>query len=433
MKESFLHYIWQFQYFTKEALTTCEGHALTVFKTGLLNTHAGPDFQSAKIKIGILEWSGNIEVHVKASEWNDHKHFRDQAYDSVILHVVWVNDKPVFRSDGTPLPTLALKGRVDEWLLHSYEKLMESAQPIPCANVIPSGDRLLIASMLDAALAQRLEAKATLVTEIVKRNNHDWEQTTFELLAKNFGFKVNSEPFQQLARSLSYKTVLKHADSLLQIEALLFGQGGFLESEVGDEYYQLLRREYRILKLKYSLTCDVKESQWRFLRLRPANFPTLRIAQFASVLFTVKNIFSVFAETEGSKAIKSLFSVHQSTYWKQHYQFNKQAKNPISGLGLLSMDNLIINTIAPILAAYGKAQNDQDKIDKAIYLLQQLKPESNAIIRKWNILGIIPTNASDSQALIELYNNYCIPRKCIDCRIGSAILKPAKHKSGIDI
>lgn len=429
MKESFLHYIWQFQYFNKEALTCADGQPLTIFKTGIQNTNAGPDFQTAKIKIDDIEWAGSIELHVKASEWNDHNHFRDQAYDNVILHVVWVDDKPVYRSDKTRIPTLELKGKVDGSIIHSYKKLMESAQPIACHNALPSVDRLLISSMIDSSLVKRLEAKADAVIETVKRNNNDWDQTTFELLARNFGFKVNSEPFQQLARSLSYKIVLKQADNLVQIEALLFGQGGFLDVEIGDEYYQLLRREHNVLKSKYSLSPTIKKAQWKFLRLRPANFPTIRIAQFSSLLYLVKNIFSVLIEINESSALKNLFLVNQSTYWIEHYQFNKRAKTPVARLGASSVDNLIINTVAPILVAFGKAKDDQDFVDKAIRLLQELIPENNTIIRKWGSLHVNPINASDSQGLIELYNNYCVPRKCLNCRIGAAILKPANRNS----
>ena len=296
MKESFLHYIWQFQYFNKEALVTSDGISLQVFSTGILNSNAGPDFQNAKVKIGDIEWAGSVEIHIKSSEWNDHQHFKDAAYDTVVLHVVWINDKPVLRSDGTSIPTLELKSRVDQALINSYKNLMESSNEIACAKILPIVDSLLIRSMLDSALVQRLETKADLVVEILKRNTHDWEQTTYELLAKNFGFKINSEPFQQLSRSLPYKLLLKHSDNLIQLEALLFGQAGFLEIEPGDEYYILLKREYKILKAKYSLVQRVKKSQWRFLRLRPANFPTIRIAQFASLIFHSKNlnIFSKF-------------------------------------------------------------------------------------------------------------------------------------------
>jgi hypothetical protein len=426
MKESFLHYIWQFQYFNKEALVTSDGISLQVFSTGILNPDAGPDFQNAKVKIGDIEWVGSVEIHIKSSEWNDHQHFKDAAYDTVVLHVVWINDKPVLRSDGTSIPTLELKLRVDQSLINSYKKLMESSNEIACAKMLPIVDSLLIRSMLDSALVQRLETKADLVVEILKRNTHDWEQTTYELLAKNFGFKINSEPFQQLSRSLPYKLLLKHSDNLIQLEALLFGQAGFLEIEPGDEYYILLKREYKILKAKYSLVQGVKKSQWRFLRLRPANFPTIRIAQFASLIFHSKNLFSKIMEAENASTLKKIVNVEQSDYWQQHYQFNKKSTSTIAPLGQLSIYNLIINSVAPILVAYGQFNSNQALVDRAIELLQSIEPENNAIIRMWNALNVKPGNAHDSQALIELHNSYCMPKRCLDCRIGASIIKPSK-------
>lgn len=426
MKESFLHYVWQFQYFNKEALLTSEGNTLQIFATGTSNSNAGPDFQNAKIKIGDIEWAGSIEIHIKASEWNDHQHFKDAAYDNVVLHVVWMNDKPVLRSDGTSIPTLELKSRVDQTLINSYRKLIESSNSIACGSLLPSVDKLVLLSMLDATLVKRLETKADIVIEALKKNNGDWEQTTYELLAKNFGFKINSESFQQLAQSIPYKILHKHSDNLVQIEALFFGQAGFLEIEEGDNHYQLVKREYKILKAKYSLDQNVKKSQWRFLRLRPANFPTIRIAQFASLVFHSKSLFSKIIEAENCKAMEKIFTIEQSDYWQQHYQFNKKSTSKIAALGKLSIYNLIINSIAPLLVAYGQFNSNQALIDRAIEILQSIEPENNVIIRKWINLAVKPINAHDSQALIELHNTYCLSKRCLECRIGASIIQPSK-------
>jgi hypothetical protein len=424
MKESFLHYIWQLQYFDKTGLTTSDGEAIEVFKTGILNTHSGADFQSAKIKIGSIEWAGSIELHVNASEWNEHNHFQDPAYDNVILHVVWINDKPVVRADGTVIPTLELKGRVGNSLLDSYHKLIGSSHSIACHRLISQVDKIVLLSMMDAALAQRLETKAESILAMVRKNQNDWEQTAYELLAKNFGFKVNAEPFQQLAQCLPLKHLQKHSDSAVQVEAMLFGQAGFLELEMGDDYYQLLRREYTLLRNKFSFSMGVKKSQWKFLRLRPANFPTIRLAQFAQVICSVKNIFTTILEAQSKKQLRSVVSKLQSPYWTSHYQFNKKSNATISAIGEISVDNIVINTVAPLLAAYGQFTGNQLLLDKATTILMEVKPETNSIIKKWNALEVKPLHAHDSQALIELYTSFCVPKNCLTCRIGNSIIRP---------
>ena len=353
MHEGFICYIWQFQYFDKKELKTAQGEKIEVFKPGIGNTHAGPDFSNAKVKIDGIDWVGTVEIHPKSSGWMEHWHDLDPAYENVVLHVVWQNDQPIYRSDKTLLPTLELKDRVDESLIIQYKKLVNTSFSIPCKKSFPQVDEVVKRSMLDRTLMQRLEAKAAQVLEILNHHHGDWQQTAFILLARNFGFKVNSDPFMQLAQSLSYKTLLKHTDKPLQIEALIFGQAGFLDIAVGDEYYQLLRREYNVLSQKYSLsTRKLKRAQWRFLRLRPANFPTVRLAQFAALVAQEKNVFSKIFEIADApilyepcfqsanrnigKAITSLIE-NQNKRWPswglQHRQYPDQYRDaPAGGL-----------------------------------------------------------------------------------------------------
>ena len=331
---------------------------------------------------------------------------------------------PVLRSDGTLIPTLELKGRVDESLITSYKNLINSANPIACHKLITSVDRLILVSMLDTALINRLESKAQLILEVLKSNNNNWEQTTFQLLAKNFGFKVNGESFECLANALPYKYLLKQADNSVQVEALLFGQAGFLEPEVGDEYYQLLRREYKVLKTKFSLSTELKMAHWKFLRLRPANFPTLRIAQFAAIITSSNNLFSSIIDLNDRKQLKAIFEKPQSKYWVSHYRFNKIAKTTVPELGEASIGNIMINTVAPLLVAYSKFMGDQRFLDYAIELLMQLKPEVNSITKNWAKLNVNAMHAYDSQALIELYNSFCVPKNCLSCIIGNSIIRP---------
>jgi hypothetical protein len=428
MSESFLHYLWEFQYFTKIDLQTTDGERVVVFHPGHRNTHAGPDFQNARILIGDMEWVGTVEIHINASGWWEHKHDVDLAYENVVLHVVWKSDRPVKRSDGTMLPTLELKNRVDESLLLSYKRLINSPTDIPCYASFNDIAELTKISMLDKALFHRLETKAASVTNLLQRNNNDWEETCYQLLAKNFGFKVNAEPFLQLAQGLPYRVIMKQADQLIQVEAMLFGQAGFLEGKADtDDYHTLLRREYTLLSRKFNLQpTQLNKSQWKFLRLRPANFATVRLAQFAALLQGRKNLFSQLIGIDSFKTLREIFSVLQSEYWQSHYRFGKPVEEAVPALGDASIENIAINTVAPLLVAYGKAKDENGFIDQAVTILQQIHAESNKITRQWVAMGVPIKTAFDSQALIELYNNFCLRRRCLDCNIGASLLKPEK-------
>lgn len=424
MSESFLHYVWQFQYFKKENLTTTDGEPLAVLKTGNTNTHSGPDFFNAKIKIGEMEWVGNVEVHIKSTDWYAHRHQQDGAYENVVLHVVWQDDQPVFRGKER-MATLELKDRVSQSLLTNYQKLINNPASIACEKSFHRVDRLIKLSMLDKTLSQRLEAKAREVERILKTTQGDWEETAYQVLARNFGFNINADPFQQLSKSVPYKIIRKQ-NSLTQVEALLFGQAGMLPAKNKDEYISLLFREYQLLAQKFSLaSTQLNISQWKFLRLRPANFPTLRIAQFAAFLFSVKNIFSAFIESESYAACINFFSFAASGYWQTHYRFGVASKKGVHGLGKATAQNIIINSIAPLLVAYGKHKDEQRYIDRAIDLLQNLPAENNSITRKWLALGLTAAHAADSQAMIELYKQGCLKRLCLNCSIGTSILKPS--------
>ncbi len=372
-----------------------------------------------------MEWVGSVEIHIQASGWIEHKHNTDAAYENVILHVVWRDDKPVKRDDGSRLPTLELKNRVDEQLLLHYRKLMHSPEVIPCSSALGTVSQLVRNSMLDKVFAERLAFKADEVYKMLQRNNSDWEETCYQLLTRNFGFKINNAPFQQLAQSLPYKLLLKHADKLLQVEALLFGQAGFLENENDEAYYQLLQREYRLLGQKYQLfSRSLSKVQWRFLRLRPANFPTIRIAQLASLVYCRKHLFSSILEIDSVNGFFAFFSTGQSNYWLHHFRFFNTWKDTVGTMGKASIGNIIINTVAPILAAYGKSKNEEVYIDRAVSILQNLQAESNNITKQWRASGMSVSTAFDSQAVVELYNNYCLKRRCLNCRIGTALVNP---------
>lgn len=424
MNESFLHYIWQFQYFVKQDLCLTSGESLTIFQPGISNTNAGPDFSGARIAIDRLEWRGTIELHVRASEWYEHGHHHDPAYENVILHVVFENDKPVMRTDGTHMPTLVLRERLDWSLWDRYRKLITSPESIPCARDFPRVDELHKVSMLDKTLVERMDMRAQEILGILKETNNDWEETCYRRLLRNFGFHVNTEPMARLAQIIPYRLILKHANNRTQVEALLLGAGGFLEAVASDQYVTQLKQEYSLLATKYSLhNKQLAPSQWRFLRLRPANFPTLRLAQAATLLTSHKNIASHFLHAASFQALASIFELEQSGYWLHHYHFGKAVKKQIAPFGKSSGDNILINTVVPLLAAYGRHYHDDLYLHRATDILQHLPPENNRITRIWQTVGMSSHHAFDSQALLSLYDQYCLKGRCLQCVIGSSILR----------
>jgi hypothetical protein len=425
MQESFLHYLWQMQYFSKKDLATTEGESIEVFSQGMLNTNSGPDFSNARIKIGEIAWFGSVEIHLNASTWFDHHHEQDRSYDNVILHVVWHNDKSVSRRDLTPMPTLELRSRVDESLIRSYRQLISSSFAIPCQQSLPSVSSVARISMIDRVMMVRLERKAMEVLKLYEQNDNSWDETFYQLLARNFGFKVNGDPLFQLARLLPLKLLLKQGDKLEHMEALMLGQAGFLESPRGDEHFTMLRREHRLLAQKFSIhdRC-MSKSQWRFLRLRPANFPTLRLAQLATLLHRQQSLFSRIIECESVPVLMEMFQCRPSEYWLHHFQFNKKADAHEHMLGASSISNIIINTVVPVLVAYGRQNDQQNLVDRAVQFLQKLPGEENKITRTWNDLGVETNSSFDSQAVIELYNNFCSKKECLNCTIGSSLMRP---------
>ncbi|MDX1903713.1 MAG: DUF2851 family protein [Thermonemataceae bacterium] len=428
MQEQFLHFLWQYQYFEQQNLQTTQAESLEILEIGKHNSNEGADFEQTLLRIGNMEWQGDIEIHWKSSDWNKHKHHQNPRYNRVILHIVWENDvEDVFREDGTPLPTLELKKRVNPDLLEKYKYLQDSSYKIPCRKVVSHIEHLYWFLMLDKALAHRLEQKAQKVEQIWLACQKNWEETTYRLLAQAFGFKINADAFLRLAEQLPLKILLKHSTDLLQMEALIFGQAGFLEddTEVEDEYFVRLQKEYRFLKAKYELH-SLKSSEWNFAKLRPANFPTLRLAQFAQIIHQHINLFSVFLYAEQYKTLEKILLVEPSDYWKTHVVFGKTSKGVFYKLGKVSFENIVINMLVPLLVLYAQKNNKQDAMDKALRFLQAIKAEENYITREWQELGIKAQHAADSQALIEQYNYFCMEKKCLSCVIGAEILKNKK-------
>ncbi|MEN7548216.1 DUF2851 family protein [Rapidithrix thailandica] len=423
MQEAFLQFVWQFQYFTHQDLYTFCGQPLTILHPGILNTNAGPDFLQAKIKIGNIEWVGNVEIHYQSSEWFQHRHESDPAYQNVILHVVWKHDKEVHRTDRTLLPVLALAGKVSEGLIEKYRELAQTLQVPACKSQFTQVPSLAITNMLDKSLMERLYRKAGQVLELLQRCKQDWEATAYCLLAQNFGFKLNREPFEKLAFSLPLKILLRHSPSQTQIDALVFGQANMLGGDLHTAYAKMLKREYRFLAHKYQLYTRVELHEWKFLRLRPANFPSVRLAQFARLIAFQKGLFSKLLFTKELSELRRLFAIEPAAYWQKHYMLDKPSKKALRGMGQGSIDNLLINTIVPLLAAYSLYKDYPQMMERAIAILEQLPAEKNKITSSWQDSGMNIKTAFDSQASLELYNNFCRSKKCLNCMIGVALIK----------
>lgn len=421
MQERFLHFIWKLRLFNPTLLSLSD-EVIEVLNPGEHNQNAGPDFLNAKIRIGTTIWVGNVEIHVKMSDWLKHAHQNDVNYRNLILHLVYIND--IKSRDEIPdFPaTVELKGQFDEkpWMV--YQNLINSRNWIPCEKTVDCVDARTWIGFSERLVIEKIEQKFLQISQTVneKRIGWDWGFTYF--MFRNFGFHINNTAFEILAATINHTIIAKHRDNQFQIEALLFGLAGLLEKNFIDDYPCRLQKEFLHLKVKYSLS-PIKPSLWRFLRLHPQNFPTLRLAQLASVLTKNEHIFSKVIENPAHEQYYNIFQTTVNDYWKNHYQFDKITSVHNAELGINSINLLIINTITPFLYSYGRFANMESLTGKAISLLENIPPENNSIISNWNKLNIKCENALDSQALIYLYGHYCKLKKCLDCRIGLEILK----------
>ncbi len=421
--EDFLHFIWQYRLYGAQNLYTTIGEDIKVLQHGNLNKNAGPDFSNAKLIINNTTWAGNVEIHIKASDWLLHQHQNDNAYENVILHVVYEADQEIYRKDGTPIPTLVLKGLFDLKLLDKYEHLITSVNNFPCEKQIAEVDEFIINQFLSRVLVERLADKSNEVYQKLNELNGNWDETFYHFIAKNFGFKVNAIPMEMLAQSLPQHLFGKHKDNPLQIEALIFGQAGFLRQTFKDKYPQELKREYQFLQKKYNLK-PIDISLWKFMRMRPQNFPTLRLAQFAALIVNSNHLFSKIVTLKDYHNSAQLFqNLPVNPFWEKHYHFNKKAENVGLQLGRRSIDNILINTLSLFLFAYGKYMDQQNFKTRAFHLLENLSSENNAIIQHFKVAGVNVNTAFNSQALLQLKKYYCNEKKCLNCAIGIKILK----------
>ncbi len=422
MRESFLHFLWRTRRFDHHKLHTTEGLPIEILHPGEMNTDAGPDFFNARLRLHDTVWAGNVEMHLRSSEWITHGHDHDPAYDNVVLHVVWEEDIPILRANGERIPCMELKGRVTDRILAYYEQIEHEQAWIPCQSFFAQVPDIVRLNWMDRVLVERLEQKTDAITIALEQTGQHWEEAFYRTLARNFGLKVNAEPFEALARALPLHLLAKHKNNLLQVEALLFGQAGFLEEKFEEEYPNLLAREYRHLRGKYELT-PLSASQWKFLRLRPANFPTVRLAQFAALVHQSAHLFSKILESNSLRELENLFSVQASPYWDTHFQLDKATAKRQKTLGRDFVHLIVINTIIPFLFLYGKLKDNEAYQKRALALLEELPAETNALLDGWLALGQKCSNAYQTQSLIHLKTRYCDAKRCMECAVGNAILK----------
>jgi len=420
MKEDLIHLVWKMKNFDLQNLRTTEGEIISINKFGTHNFDSGPDFLNAEIKIGDKIWIGHVEMHVKASEWYEHKHQNDPAYQNVILHVVYTNDKPVHNHMDQVIPTLVLNQRIDSKTIENYDNLKSSLSWVPCADQLKNIDEFKLNIFLERILVERLERKAVDVFGILADNQNDWESTLYSLLSKYLGLKVNAEAFSILNQKTSYKLVLKYSSNLLDLESLLYGQAGLLKNYM-DEYSKNLHKRYEFIQCKHTLV-SMNGVEWKFSRMRPVNFPTIRISQLSAIYNKSPQLFNKLINCNSLNELYALLNVSASEYWNTHYTFGKESLSTVKNLGDEAKKILIINALVPLFFTYGIKRDDQNIKDLAVSFLNDMKSENNRIIRKWKEHGISSNAASKSQALIELKNNYCDQFKCLNCNIGRTIL-----------
>ena len=418
--EQLLHYVWKHKIFPLKELKTTTGQQVEVIDTGLANTDAGPGFFNAKLKLDGVLWIGNIEIHERSSDWFKHGHHADAGYNSVILHIASEIDTEISRSNGERIPQIQLI--CPEAVRTNYKELLETDSYPPCYRIIPSLPPFTAHSWMTALQMERFEQKATLLNERLKRCQGNWEDAFFITLARNFGFGLNGDAFETWAHQLPFRAVDKHRNDLFQIEAIFFGQAGILEDSDGDGYYLRLKKEYTYLQHKFELI-PMDASLWRFLRLRPANFPHIRIAQLACLYHRAYGLLSRIMETETLQGVRDILKGGTSEYWLTHYTFGGSSPSRPKALSNTSLDLLIINTVVTFLYAYGLHKGNRVLCARAGSFLEELKAENNYITRMWEQCGMKASNAADSQALIQLKKEYCDKKKCLYCRIGYEYLK----------
>lgn len=417
MTEELICFLWESKLIPDKLVTT-SGETIEVVHPGDRNSDSGPDFFNARIIIQNVTWAGNLEIHVNSSDWYQHNHQEDPAYDNILLHLVYNFDRPVFRSNGEEIPTVEIKNLVKQNYIDRYDYLVRNRKSISCEGMTNVFPKEKLENFLFTLCQERFNNKAELVRELSKYYTNDIQQLFYILLFRAFGMSTNALPFELLAKSVSFKILQRHADQLFILESLLFGQAGLLSGENSDPYYFMLKSEYKYLKKKYQLL-PIDVHLWKFARTRPVNFPTVRIAQLAALLHQHPDVFHIIKSLEKVKEWIRSLEIRTSDYWNHHYRFDKSAKEHTAMIGTSMNNNLLINCIIPFLYYLS---DFEEGFSQPLEILKELPPENNRQTRQFITAGIDPENALHSQALLELKKHYCDNKRCLDCQIGKYIL-----------
>ena len=421
MKEDLLHFIWKFKKYPINGLVTTSGEVINVVSTGIHNNLSGPDFFNAQLELNQQLWAGNVEIHIKSSDWYAHNHQEDSNYDNVILHVVWEDDLSVFRKDGSQIPTLALKEYIPLKILDTYQNLFDARNYkfINCENEFIKVDEFIKDNWMDRLFVERLEQKTAIINKLLEETNNNWEHVLFLMLLKTFGSKINGETFMEIGKSIDFSIIRKLYNKPLEMESLLFGQANLLNgADEGDKYFNDLKKEYAYLKHKYNLNSVFKSPE--FFRLRPSNFPTIRIAQLSAIYVKNNNLFHLLIEKDEPN-VSGVLNAEISEYWEDHFNFGKTSKKSKKRVTISFLDLLMINTIIPLKFAFQRYKGSVDN-DALLKIMSDIKKEENNLISKFGKLGVIVKSAKDSQTYLQLYNNYCSKDKCLDCAIGASLM-----------
>lgn len=418
MTEDFLHYLWQNKLFTRP-ITTILGESIQVLNTGYHNFNAGPDFSDARLRIGDTLWAGNVEIHVNSSDWFKHGHDHDEAYQNVVLHLVFNHDA---KNKFPGMPICELADLIDLNLFEAYKKFIASKHFVPCINLIKEVPESELILWLERMLIEKLEHRADFIQDALSCSTDDWEEALYQIIARSFGFSINALPFEMLARSLPFRILARHADNPMQVEALIFGQAGMLTQDLVDPWGQALFNEYSFLRKKYQLV-PIAASLWRFLRLRPVNFPTIRLSQFADFICKNAGLLARVLSMDTIDEMTGLFKIKASAYWDDHYVFDKESAGEEKRPGISAIQLVIMNAILPFMFVYGTSISNDVLCNKTLSLFEKLPGEKNSVIRQWQAAGLNVSSAYYTQALMELKTSYCDKRKCLSCRIGNILFK----------
>lgn len=421
MKEDYLHYLWNYKKFDLSDLKTTLDETITIINSGFYSQLAGPDFFNAQIIIGNQKWAGNVEIHLKSSDWYVHHHEKDDNYNNVILHVVWENDSPIFRKDNTEIPVLEIKNYVSKEELRKYNELSTVKTWIFCENQLNGIDGFVIKNWQERLFFERLERKSISVQNLLDTTENDWEAVLFSMLSKSFGLNTNGIIFLKIAQSIPFNVIRKESSDLMNLEAIFFGRAGLLDDEKEDSYFKDLKNRWLYIENKYQLPKIIIEPV-QFFKHRPDNFPTVRLAQLAQLYHLQQNLFSKIIEIKSVKDFYKTFDVKVSEYWESHYQFDKESPKKRKAITHSFTDLIIINTIIPILFSYYKSIG-KEVSEELIEILSNLPLEKNTIVEKFSSIGLKSHNAYESQSLLQLKNEYCNYKKCLQCRIGLELLK----------